>query len=114
MQAKVTSAHDVGDDVLEVRGVLVGEVVMGDDGEEVTEPEHVVRGWVSALNNHYDEDDYEPADPDDFGEGQRHLAAGATPRVMTDAERLAYCERLLIQDVPVSEAKPRDLGISST
>jgi hypothetical protein len=86
MEVIVASAHDIGGDVLEVRGSV--------DGEEVT-----ATGWVSALTNHYDASAY-----GDDG----HLRDGAKPRKMTKAEQLDYCRRLLVGVAPPPR---RDLRI---
>ncbi len=65
---RVTELHDMGNDVLRVSGI-------DNNGEKIT-----AIGWVSAITNHFDNDD-----------GKRIY------RPMTPAERNEYTLRLLVE-----------------
>jgi len=94
-KVEVTKAAHSGDDVLIVSGTV--------DGVETQ-----ARGWVSAMEHHYNAADYEDVSTEDAKKrGKqdkvapgRHLKKGATARAMTDAERLAYMEGLLLAAAP--------------
>ena len=81
---QVLKAQDWGNDVLAVMGTVDGVAVEA-------------RGWMSAMTNHYQ--------PTDYDEGG-NLKDGAKPAVMTDAERLAYMQGLLIAVAPKPIAIP--------
>lgn len=56
--------------------------------------EYIARGWLSATTNHYDASTY-------LEDGSRKAKAKA--RTMTDDEKLAYYERLLIEQNALAE-----------
>lgn len=96
---RLVYAYDAGDDVLVVRGTIDGLV---DADGELRELE--ARGWVSALENHYDWDAYVDVIDADLADENSpwattgtHLRADATPRPMTDDERRDYCRNLLLE-----------------
>jgi hypothetical protein len=61
-------------DLLTIEGLV--------DGKPIT-----ATGWASAINNHYD--------PEQYDEETRHFKVEATPRKMTKEEQEAYIKQLL-------------------
>lgn len=78
MDVSLTRVVDAGGDVLVVEGTV--------DGKPVT-----ARGWVSAMEFHYEDDTRDEAG---------HRDPNATPRPMTDDERRDYWIRLLTEQAP--------------
>lgn len=104
----ILELHDLGNDVLRVRGTdgTTETVRAGteDDGTPITEERQRVfeaTGWVSALTNHYDEAAYDPE--------TGHRDNAAKPRAMVDDERTAYAVRLLREQNEALREGPRDL-----
>lgn len=91
MTVEIFEALDFGDDVLLVRGTVEGVPVEA-------------RGWMSAMTNHFEADEYD---------GDGHLIDGAEPRQMTSAERKTYCETLLREacdEIEADKPEPIDLN----
>lgn len=80
MDVKLTKIQNIGNDILLVIGNINGEEVQA-------------HGWVSAINNHYDDFHY-------LENG--HRLNDALHREMTEEEKREYCKRLLV-DKFVSE-----------
>ena len=92
MTTTVTSAHDLGDDILLVRGEV--------DGVSVE-----ARGWVSAINSHFAAAAYN---------ADGSMKRGQAARKMTRPEQLAYAKRLLAEAVRAQQKTETstDLGLS--
>jgi hypothetical protein len=95
-------AYDEGNDIL-----VVERTVRSEDGSERVIRAH---GWMSALTNHYDLESELDKNGVETGQLVRVGGAQAQPRTMTADERLAYFERLLIeQNPPPATREPLDL-----
>jgi hypothetical protein len=109
MNYLLLSAHDVGDDLLEV-----AIAVEGDDG--LWRP-RLAYGWISAIERHFDpdptaaEDEFQDDPKHPGGRTVRQLAGqrldGAEPRPMTSEEVLAYCHRVAREHHPELAPRPR-------
>jgi hypothetical protein len=108
MAVRVERAYSVGDDVLVVEGTIDGIVgpvlddsgrpLMDEDGSALVGPRALrAQGWVSATTNHYDAKSYDKAG---------NLKDGAEPREMKASEVKRYCERLLVEQNPVTAPTP--------
>jgi len=117
----IREVHDLGNDVLRVRGTNRLQEVYGDEGAVIDHVEVIdeAYGWVSATENHYDPDAYyaegeqaawDPENPDELVDVGGHLKPDAKPRPMTKAERLAYYQRLLEEQNPATTT-PREIPL---
>lgn len=104
-QVTLISVKDMGNDVLFVEGTIDGIVDVvsqkNDKGKlvEAKVPRRLVaQGWMSAMTNHYDANQYEK---------DGHLVESAEPHEMTKEEKQVYCKQLLLDQNP----QPQELDI---
>lgn len=107
MAIEILSMIDLGNDVLKIIATdgATETVVIGRDANGKSVTADVVKtyeavGWVSAMKNHYVAADYE---------ANGHRKPGATAKVMTNDQKLAYARSLVsaqADDVKPSTESP--------